>query len=99
MGALGVETGVWFAIKLQNQSAADSAAISAAYGVTAGKTELAGELTAAADEAARRNGYKGNTRQSFILIPTSVVTNGIAVTLRQSQGVLSGSDVSVRRHW
>ena len=37
-GALGAETGVWFTIKLQNQSAADAAAISAAYEIIAGKT-------------------------------------------------------------
>ena len=59
MSALGVESGIWFAVKLQNQSAADSAAISAAYQVIAGKTDVIGELTAAAGEAARRNGYKG----------------------------------------
>ena len=32
-GALGAETGVWFTLKLQNQSAADAAALSAAYQV------------------------------------------------------------------
>src|SRR5260370_27478154 len=58
MSALGVETGVWFAIKLQNQSAADFAAISAAYEVIAGKTNVTGALTAAADSAARPNGKK-----------------------------------------
>ena len=56
MSALGVESGVWFAVKLQNQTAADSAAISAAYEVIAGKTDTIGELTAAAGEAAGRNG-------------------------------------------
>lgn len=38
-GALGAETGMWYAIKRQNQSAADAAAISAAYEVLAGNTK------------------------------------------------------------
>src|SRR5437764_8699622 len=86
VSALGVETGVWFAIKLQNQSAADSAAMSAAYEVIAGKTDVTGELTAAADEAARRNGYKGSAPVVVTPYGDGIVTNGIAVTLQQSQG-------------
>ena len=39
-GALATEAGVWFTIKLQNQSAADAAAIAAAYEVIAGKTNI-----------------------------------------------------------
>jgi hypothetical protein len=88
MSALGVETGVWFAIKLQNQSAADSAAISGAYEVIGGRTNVAGELTAAADEAARRNGYKGTVPAVVTPYSDGIVTNGIAVTLQQSQGAL-----------
>jgi len=88
MGALGAETGVWYTIKLQNQSAADAAAISAAYEVIAGKTDLSGELTAAADEAARRNGYKGSTPAVVYPYSDGSVTNGLAVTLQQSQGAL-----------
>jgi Flp pilus assembly protein TadG len=88
MSALGVETGVWFAVKLQNQSAADSAAISAAYEVIAGKTDLNGELTAAASEAAIRNGYKENIPAVVTPYSDGIVTNGIAVALQQSQGVL-----------
>jgi Flp pilus assembly protein TadG len=88
IAALGVETGVWFTIKLQNQSAADSAAISAAYEVIAGKTNETGELTAAADEAARRNGYKGSIPALVAPYSDGIVTNGIAVTLQQSQGAL-----------
>lgn len=88
MSALGVETGVWFAIKLQNQSAADSAAISAAYEVIAGKTNVTGGLTAAADEAARRNGYKGTEPAVVTPYSDGVVNNGVAVTLQQSQGAL-----------
>jgi hypothetical protein len=88
MSALGVETGVWFAIKLQNQSAADAAAISAGYEVIAGKSNVTGVLTAAADEAARRNGYKGSVPAVFTPYNDGIVTNGIAVTLQQSQGAL-----------
>jgi Flp pilus assembly protein TadG len=88
MCALGVETGVWFAIKLQNQSAADFAAISAAYEVIAGKTNVTGGLTAAADEAARQNGYKGGVPAVAAPYSDGIVTNGIAVTLQQSQGAL-----------
>jgi len=88
MSALGVETGVWFAIKLQNQSAADSAAISAAYQVIAGKTNVTGGLTAAADEAAKRNGYKGNVPAVVTPYSDGTINNGVAVTLQQSQGAL-----------
>ncbi len=88
MSALGVETGVWFAIKLQNQSAADSAAISAAYEVIAGKTDVAGELTAAAGEAAGRNGYRGNLPAVVTPYSDGTVINGVAVSLQQSQGAL-----------
>src|SRR5271165_6357177 len=88
IGALGVETGVWFTIKLQNQSAADSAAISAAYEVIAGKTNVSGELTAAADEAAKRNGYKGSTPVVVYPYNNGSITNGIAVTLQQGKGAL-----------
>lgn len=88
MSALGVETGVWFAIKLQNQSAADAAAISAAYELIAGKSNVTGGLTAAADEAARRNGYKGSVPAVVTPYNDGIVTNGIAVTLQQSQGAL-----------
>src|SRR5271155_2669326 len=88
ISALGVETGVWFTIKLQNQSAADSAAISAAHEVIAGKTNLTGELTGTADEAARQNGYKGSVPAVVSPYSDGIVTNGIAVTLQQSQGAL-----------
>lgn len=85
MSALGVETGVWFTIKLQNQSAVDAAAISVGYGVIAGKTNVTGDLTSAADEAARRNGYKGSTPTVVYPYSDGIVTDGIAVTLQQSQ--------------
>ena len=49
-GALGAETGMWYAIKRQNQSAADAAAISAAYEVLAGNTNVTTYLTPAATQ-------------------------------------------------
>jgi Flp pilus assembly protein TadG len=88
MSALGVESGVWFAVKLQNQSAADSAAIAVAYEVIAGKTDVIGELTAAAGESARRNGYKGSVPEIATSYSDGIVTNGVAVTLQQSQRAL-----------
>jgi Flp pilus assembly protein TadG len=39
-GALGAETGVWFTLKLQNQAAADAAALSAAYQIITEKTNV-----------------------------------------------------------
>jgi len=88
IGALGAETGVWFTIKIQNQSAADSAAISVAYKVIAGRTDVTGELTAAADEAARRNGYKGSMPVVVYPYSDAVVSNGVAVDLQQTQAAL-----------
>src|SRR5260370_35536338 len=60
-GALGAETGVWFTLKLQNQSAADAAALSAAYQIIAGKINGTSDLTPVSSEAATRNGYRGIT--------------------------------------
>ena len=84
-GALGAETGLWFTIKLHNQSAADAAAISAAYEVVAGKTDVASDLTPAAREAATRNGYKGSPPAVVYPYTDAMASNGIAVTLQQSQ--------------
>lgn len=87
-GALGAETGVWFTIKLQNQAAADAAAISAAYQIIAGKTNPAADLIPAADEAAARNGYRGSTPTVVYPYTDGVISNGVAVTLQQTQGAL-----------
>ncbi|HEX4615558.1 MAG TPA: hypothetical protein VH230_06550 [Stellaceae bacterium] len=54
----------------------------------AGKTNVTGELTAAADEAARRNGYKGSAPAVVTPYSDGIISNGIAVTLQQSQGPL-----------
>jgi Putative Flp pilus-assembly TadE/G-like len=98
-GALGAETGLWFTIKLRNQSAADAAAISAAYEVIAGKTSIANDLIPAAQQAAIRNGYKGITPAVIYPYSDDIVSNGIAVSLQQTQGALLAamflSDVTV----
>jgi Putative Flp pilus-assembly TadE/G-like len=61
-GALVINSGLWFTIKRQNQSAADAAAISAAYEVMAGNTDVTNNLIPAATEAAgpTQNGYVGS---------------------------------------
>ena len=87
-GALGAETGAWFTIKLRNQSAADAAAISAAYEVVGGKTDVIYDLTPAASEAATRNGYTGIAPVVGYPYSDAIVKNGVAVTLQQTQGTL-----------
>ena len=87
-GALGAETGVWFTIKLQNQSATDAAAIAAAYQIIAGETNSASDMTPAASEAATRNGYSGNTPAVAHPFNDRNVSNGVSVTLQQTQGAL-----------
>ena len=87
-GALGTETGVWFTIKLRNQSAADAAAIAVAYEVIAGKTDITNDLTPAASEAAAGNGYTGAAPVVTYPYSDAVISNGVAVTLKQSQGTL-----------
>jgi hypothetical protein len=101
-GALGAETGIWFTIKLQNQSAADAAAISAAYEVIAGRTPLISELVRAASEAAARNGYRGSAPTIIYPYSDDIVSNGVAVTLQQTEGAflaamfLSGVTVATK---
>ena len=82
LGALGVETGAWFTTKLRNQSAADAAAISAAYEVLAGKANVINDLAPA---AAARNGYSGSIPVIEFPYSDAIVVNGVAVTLRQTQ--------------
>ena len=95
VAGLGVDTGLWYAMKRQNQSAADAAALSAAYEVIAGKSDPAnpscsvGSLTMAACEAATRNNYGGTTPvvtypYSDAVLVASGVT-GVRVTLSQTQ--------------
>jgi Flp pilus assembly protein TadG len=85
---LGVETGLWYAIKRQNQSAADAAAISAAYEVMAGNTDVTSNLTPAASRAATQNGYTGATPVVTYPYNDAIVSNAVAVTLRKTQATL-----------
>jgi hypothetical protein len=87
-GALGAETGVWYTLKLQNQSAADAAALSAAYQIIAGKLDVISDLIPAASEAATRNGYRGTTPAVVYPYSDGIISNGVAVTLQQTQGAL-----------
>jgi Flp pilus assembly protein TadG len=89
--ALGVETGLWYAIKRQNQSAADAAAISAAYEVLAGNTNVTTNLTPAATRAATQNGYTGAAPVVTYPYSDAIVSNAVAVTLRKTQGALLAS--------
>ena len=84
---LGVETGLWYLIKRQGQSAADAAAIAAAYEVIAGKTDVLGELTPAVSAAAAHNGYTGTAPQIVYPYSDGIVADGIAVFLQRSQRV------------
>ena len=88
---LGVETGLWYAIKRQNQSAADAAAISAAYEVLAGNTDVTSELTPAATRAATQNGYTGAAPVVTYPYSDSIVSNAVAVTLQKTQATLLAS--------
>ena len=56
---LAVETGLWYAVKRQNQSAADEAALSGAMELIAGKSYQTG-ICALAEYGAERNGFTFN---------------------------------------
>ena len=90
-GALGAETGMWYAVKRQNQSAADAAAISAAYEVLAGNTDVTTYLTPAATRAASQNGYTGITPVVTYPYSDAIVSNAVKVQLRKTQGALLSS--------
>ena len=88
VAGLGIDTGLWYTIKRQNQSAADAAALSAAYEVIGGHTcptDVATYLTPAATEAATRNHYGGTTPVVTCPYSDAVVTGGVKVTLSQTQ--------------
>ena len=80
---LGTLTGIWYMVKRRTQFAADAAAISAAYQVIAGRTDIVGELIPAATEAAEQNGYQGVTPAITYPYRDSMVEYGIAVTVQQ----------------
>jgi Flp pilus assembly protein TadG len=85
VAGLGIDAGLWYTIKRQNQSAADAAALSAAYEVIAGNTNVATNLTPAASEAATRNNYTGTTPVVTYPYSDAVVASGVQVTLSQTQ--------------
>jgi Flp pilus assembly protein TadG len=85
---LGVETGLWYSIKRQNQSAADAAALSAAYEILAGNTNVTTNLTPAATRAATQNGYTGTTPVVTYPYSDSIVSGAVAVTLQTTQSTL-----------
>jgi hypothetical protein len=89
-GALGAEAGLWYTLKLRSQYAADAAAISAAYEVLAEKTNVASDLMPAISEAAAQNGYAGTPAITYPY-SDSLVSNGVAVTLQQTQAALLAS--------
>jgi Flp pilus assembly protein TadG len=84
-GALGVETGIWYRLKLRNQSAADAAAISAAFQVIAGRVDIARDLLPAAAAAATDNGYNGSAPMITYPYTDYSVNTGVAITLQQAQ--------------
>jgi Flp pilus assembly protein TadG len=89
-GALGAETGLWYALKGRNQSAADAAALAAAHEVINTGPSAADRLAAAANEAATRNGYTGDPPAISDPDENPAVTDGVSVTLRQQlAGILS----------
>jgi len=91
-GALAIDSGAWFTTKRQIQSAADAAALSAAYEVVAGNTDPANYLVPAATEAATQNNYTGNAPTAtcsgggpLVCYPynDSLVSGGVEVILNQ----------------
>jgi uncharacterized membrane protein len=87
--SLGAETGLWYAIKRQNQSAADAAAISAAYEIiydlANAITPTSANLTPAASQAATQNSYTGATPVVTYPYSDAIVASGVAVTLQTTQ--------------
>src|SRR5437870_5358464 len=76
-GALAINSGFWYTMKRQNQSAADTAALSAAYEVMAGTANA----TAAATEAATQNGWvnTGTAPAVNVAYSDAIVPSGVEV--------------------
>jgi hypothetical protein len=93
--ALAINSGLWFTIKRQNQSAADAAAISAAYEIIANPSftcpgSTPANVSAAAGEAASQNGWT-NTGTAPAVNPCysdALVPSGVEVKLWQDQSSL-----------
>jgi Flp pilus assembly protein TadG len=80
----GVETGLWYAIKRQNQAAADEAALSGAMEVAAAKPDV----TAQALCMARWNGFDS----SVAFPPCPNALNGATVNNPPTSGTYSGNN-------
>jgi hypothetical protein len=90
LAGLGAETGLWYAIKRQNQSAADEAAISGAMEIVANVADI----TAQATNTATRNGFNNNAPNTItVTYPYSdlIVSNAVQVVLSQQQSSLFAS--------
>jgi hypothetical protein len=81
---LGVETGLWYAIKRQNQAAADEAAISGAMEVAAGKPDWAAQALC----TARQNGFDS----AVALPPCPNALAGATVNKPPTSGTYSGNN-------
>ena len=81
---LGVETGLWYAIKRQNQAAADEAALSGAMEVAAAKPDV----TAQAICTARWNGFDSSV--AFPPCPNALA--GATVNNPPASGTYSGNN-------
>ena len=68
---LGVETGLWYAMKRQNQSAADVAALSGAFELLAGQSNGLSQNTVYPDicNLAERDAARNNFTFTFLLLP------------------------------
>src|SRR6202035_5210159 len=82
---LGVQTGVWYAIKRQNQAAADEAALSGAMEIAAAKPDV----TAQALCTARRNGFDSSVA---IPPPCPNALAGATVNNPPASGTYSGNN-------
>ena len=80
---LAVDTGWWYTLQRQNQSAADAAAIAAAYERINGNTDVTNGLTPAAVKGAELNGYTGSA--PVVTNPYGGEDDKIEVVLSQVQ--------------
>src|SRR6266851_4914238 len=85
-GSLAINSGLWYTKKRQNQSAADAAALSAAYEVMAGTANA----TPAATQAATQNGWvnTGTAPAVNVAYSDAIVPSGVEVILHQDQNSL-----------
>jgi Flp pilus assembly protein TadG len=82
---LAVDVGWWYTIQRQNQSAADAAAISAAYELIGDPSRTAAQLTPFATASANLNRYAGTTPVVTYPYTDAIVASGVQVVLQQAQ--------------